>query len=922
MASRQDYRKPRNKELRDLVWNLPHPLRVKDSEGRVLWQNRLAEELEGDGAWNAHSVSWQNHKAVLEIPEELRSEAQDRVDELEAEVARLKKQQRQTARKKRRAEKVAKQKGDEQLEKQLRSRVAELEKKLGKLPKQLEDLTAENQKLKAQVKESKADSRQSERVAELERELKWAREESAHRLEDVERRQEENARQADALLKAMQQISELEERLAKAGEPGKELQDLKEDKAALETWVEELEQKKEAAEKLAAQKSNELEELEKAFADFKEQVEIADSEREVQDQLAAKVAELEALETALEREQQTFEKEKSELLERLASQEAETESLKAGVTGSQETAAVVGGEDLEELKQELEEVKTDLQLSQRKEKRLTDKVKTLEELREEHAKVLKMLREDLEESREHERELKSTLKLYAEFNEEMDRVKSESKSLKEEVERLKSVEAELKAKLEAGPKNPVSASGEDLSVSVKNQIEFLQKRLAGTEKDLDAARADLKREKAQNQSSKESEKLAFQDVLTGLPNKHMIDRYLGYAHHTSRSAGKALGLFLIDITGFRLLNKTYGWEWGDSLLKAVGERLNSMRGSSHMVARLGQDQFLLLAADLDRGTLSTYVQDASRSLLEALSYPFEVEGEEVKLTGAVGVSLGPLEGDSSQGLYDQAFKALREAKRKGTSKFATFDENLKQSLQRTKTYSKQMAHAIEKDEFKAVFQPVVRLGRGITGLELLLRWEHRDQRLLEPSEFLKPALESGLIFKITERVWPKAFSRFARWRKMRPGLTLSINLSDRELLSRSLLNRAVETAKKCELEPASIIFEVRDSSRLRISSTWWRVLQEYSQAGFGLCLDDFASDASLFGTLAYGGFVQAKMRVQDEKNIRLVKAPQAGKKVLYGAKYLQNKFDEKALVKAGFDLAQGYAVSLPLDYADVDMLLG
>ena len=156
---------------------------------------------------------------------------------------------------------------------------------------------------------------------------------------------------------------------------------------------------------------------------------------------------------------------------------------------------------------------------------------------------------------------------------------------------------------------------------------------------------------------------------------------------------------------------------------------------------------------------------------------------------------------------------------------------------------------------------------------------------------------------------------------MRPGLTLSINLSDRELLNPSVLKRAIDLARENQVDPKSIIFEVRDQSRLRRFPTWWKVLQDYSTAGFGLCLDDFASDASLFGTLAFSGFTQAKMNVQDQSSLKLITAPQASKGVLYGVKRLQTKFDNKALARAGFHLAQGYAVSPPLDYVAVDSVL-
>jgi diguanylate cyclase (GGDEF)-like protein len=934
MASPSDYRKPRNKELRDLTWNLPFPLRVTDVDGKVIWQNPAAESFDQDCPWSSLPMTWQNKRAVLELPDQTRDpETAERLKELEEEVARLKKQQRQTARKKRQAEDSArkKEKSDAAIlkkEQKLREQLEKLERDNKKLRDQKEKLKEQSEKARAEAKELRDSAKKSiknqasqEELESLRVQVERAREEAALRLEDVDRHRQENDRQAEALMNALEQVDILERALSEGPSSGqleshRDISDLEErvaqlqeDKKTLEAWVEELE------DKLAQSKDGSVE----------QEGSLATVQLKLQEQLAEKVGEFEALERTLEREQDAFEKERQDLQDRLSAHEEEFRKLRESIECSP-SSSDASGVELEELKEELSDTKADLQLSKRRENRLEEKLRTLEELREEHSKVLTMLKEDLQETRERERELKATVKLYSDFRREMDETREESKTLKEQVRVLRKSEALLQEQLSAQPAVPsrIDPSAETISMSssVKNQIDFLKKRLSGTEQKLDETKSLLEKERTQNQSSKEAEKLAFQDNLTGLPNRNMVERYLNYTHHQAQATGRVVGLFLIDVNGFRLLNETYGREWGDSLLKAVGERLNGMRGASHLVARLGQDQFLLLAADIEKPSTSTFVQEASKSLLEALAYPFEVEGEEVKLTGSIGVSLGPLEGNSSSELFEHSVRALETAKRKGVSQFALYDDKVRLARQRESMYSQQMAHALGKDEFKPVFQPVFHLGKGIVlGLELLLRWEHRDQRVLKPAEFLEPAVNSGLIFSITEKIWPKAFRELAKWRKMRPGLTMSINLSDRELLNPTILKRAVELAKQVQVDPQAIIFEVRDQSRLRMSPVWWTVLQGFSKAGFGLCLDDFASDSSLFGTLAYSGFTQAKMSVQDQRAFQLVTAPQAAKGILYGVKHLQTKFDKKALAKAGFHLAQGFAVSDPLDYADVDMVL-
>ena len=912
MASSNDYRKPRNKELKDLTWNLPYALRIKDSDGRVLWQNRTAEELDERADWSEYPVSWQNQKAILELPVDRSSvEARNRIAELEEEVSRLKKHQRDTARKKKRAEEKARQK---------QKTAGAAEKREEKLQEQLEKLQRENDKLKAELEQAstgaeggKESKRLRKQVKQLEeqlasknksfeqvsseldsqaKELERLRQESGARSQEVETLSKEKER----LEKALAELPEAVE--APAADPVLEekVDKLSEDKKALENWVEELEEKLDAEKTRAAGLETELAKAEKRYRDL---------EAEGSDRVADEIAE----------QIESLKQEKSDFQDRLAAQEEELENLR--VLASQKSSEPAG--DSTRLQEELEETKAALASATRREERLSEKLKTLEELRQEHSNVLSMLREDLKDSREREKELKETIKLYSEVRQKLEEAR-------ERIATLEASEEKLKEQLNGGGDSRATggapADEDTLSISVKTQIKFLEKRVADTEKKLDAANAQLQKEQAQNKSAKETERLAYQDTLTTLPNRNMIDRYLSYAHQQSRSSGRSLGLFLIDIDGFRYLNNTFGRDWADELLKAVGQRLNSMRGASHLVARKGQDQFILLAADIENKAAPTFCQEAARSLLEALAYPFDVSGQEVKLTGSIGASLGPLEGDSSLGLYEHSMMALEQAKRRGTSQFVLFDESVRQKEQKESVYAKQMEHAIEKDEFKAVFQPVFHLGKGLVmGLELLLRWEHRDQRELKPGDFLDAAIKSGLIFKMTERVWPKAFQNFAKWQRMRPGLTLSINLCDKELLSPSLLKKAVQWVQQYGVAPSSVIFEVRDQSRLRRSPNWWQILQDYHAAGFGLCLDDFGSDASYFGTLAYQGFKQAKVRVNDERALQLVASPQAGKHVHYCAKFLQNKFDKKALTKAGFHLAQGYAVSRPLDYDGVDMVL-
>ena len=169
MAPPNDYRKPKNKELRDLTWNLPHPLRIKDESGKVLWRNKAAESCQGETGWTNFPISWQNRKALLEIPEPVsESEASSQIGELQAEIERLKKQQRQTARKKRQAETKSKK----------AAKAADASgKRDSKLQEKLTSSEKENKRLKDELAEAKRAKKSSggaalaRETARLEKEL-------------------------------------------------------------------------------------------------------------------------------------------------------------------------------------------------------------------------------------------------------------------------------------------------------------------------------------------------------------------------------------------------------------------------------------------------------------------------------------------------------------------------------------------------------------------------------------------------------------------------------------------------------------------------------------------------------------------------------------------------------------------------------
>lgn len=1020
MAPPRDYRKPRNQEMRDLLALLPHPVRVVDGAGQVLWQNEASERLQEEPQWETRRTTWQGQKALLAMPVLIADTPSPQLAELEAENERLRRQQRDTARRKKKAEDSArhteKAAGDvEKRESKLRQQLEKAERRIEELEetaqrsfeealKSFEDGLAppagkakSKGKAKAKSKAKGRGAKSQELMVGESFELELKALEQAHTglradfvsLQEAEARWREEKRKLEAENKRLETESRkaadarerLDQEKKKLKARVRELERSREDMPAvvdtaglqaqleaeraqldaertrllerMEAEKTRLGQKTEAEKKklrdqLEAESSHRREQLQRAesryeelkaeYELFRKETEEQETARLLEEQLSAKVREFEELERIFEEEQRALVTQKQELEHRLVEQEEEWARLKSTVQKPVPEQPIPEESRLREVEADLEEARRSLAESMRREARLEERLDSANELREEQSKVMALMKDELGELRERERDFRESLKSYGNFRQELQQAKedlvrqrAEADGLRDSVERLKTRLLESRqelaeARASAPPavaSSPTSASGSDtLTISpIKSQLDFATNRLRETEKQLDEARAALR--KAQNDavSSKDTEKLAFQDSLTGLPNRHIVDRYLDFSHKQARGGNRAYSLFLIDLDGFRVLNETFGREWGDALLRAVAERLNGMRGANHIFARHSQDRFLLLAADLMRAGADKFVVDASKSLLGALAHPFEVKGESIKLSGSIGIALGPGTLEDPRHMFLQAEAALDTAKAMGAGSYFLHNDALLQKAQRDHTYMRQMAQAIERQEIHAVYQPVFSFARGgASGAELLLRWKHRDQRIIKPDEFLDVALRSGLMSAITASLWPQAFRALSRWRKMRPGFTLSINLSDRELLNPTLTERALGWAREARVEPEAILFEVRDNSPLRFTSAWWSVLGTLHRAGFGLVLDDYQSEGSLFSTLAYAGFVQAKIAV-DEKNPICMRAPNAAKNLQYCAKRLQANFDQKLLKKAGFDLAQGYAVASPFDEDQMDGVL-
>ncbi|WP_232300983.1 putative bifunctional diguanylate cyclase/phosphodiesterase [Caldimonas taiwanensis] len=270
--------------------------------------------------------------------------------------------------------------------------------------------------------------------------------------------------------------------------------------------------------------------------------------------------------------------------------------------------------------------------------------------------------------------------------------------------------------------------------------------------------------------------LAHHDALTGLPNRMSFMEHLDQRMDQARRTEDALALLFVDLDDFKRVNDSLGHLVGDRLLQTVAQRITASLRHSDRVARFGGDEFMvLLGAVRDRAD----VEDVARKLLEAIEQPIEVDALRLSVTPSIGIALFPAHAQSPGELIKHADRAMYQAKAQGRATFRFFDPALGSAARAALELESQLSRALDEDQFRLQFQPQVRAADGaIVCVEALLRWQHPDDRLLVPGDFLAVAEQQRLMLPIGHWVMRQALRTTRRWRER--GLTdarMALNVS-------------------------------------------------------------------------------------------------------------------------------------------------
>jgi diguanylate cyclase (GGDEF)-like protein len=342
---------------------------------------------------------------------------------------------------------------------------------------------------------------------------------------------------------------------------------------------------------------------------------------------------------------------------------------------------------------------------------------------------------------------------------------------------------------------------------------------------------------------------ALHDPLTALPNRALfVDRLRGALDRSRRTGGPVVVLFL-DVDGFKQINDTLGHGAGDRLLIVLAERFQEMLRPMDTVARFGGDEFTFLFEGLDSEAEAALV---AHRITQSAGVPLTLSGQQRTVSISIGVYIVTDPEEEIEDVIRQADTAMYRAKESGGARYEVFEDVMARLPGPRSHLERELRQAIERAELRVHYQPRVSFDdeTGLEGFEALVRWEHPELGLMEPIEFMSIAEETGLIVPIGEWVLDTALDQVERWRESRPGVTISVNLSARQLSDAHLVEHLAATMRDGGHDPAVLCLEVAEGALEAAPQLAMRQLAALNELGITLAVDDFGTGTTSSITLS------------------------------------------------------------------------
>lgn len=439
-----------------------------------------------------------------------------------------------------------------------------------------------------------------------------------------------------------------------------------------------------------------------------------------------------------------------------------------------------------------------------------------------------------------------------------------------------------------------------------------------------AARASS--ELQRRESEQRVRRLAYQDTLTGLPNRAHLHEHLVQLLDTPQNKVQRGALLLIDLDYFKTINDALGHEVGDNLLRAVARRIQENCDRQSFLARLGGDEFVTLVHKQDDETTSEfeeYITLLAQRLLTQLAYPVYTGDRAFTLGASIGIVRFPENGTNESDLLRHADMALYQAKNKGRGIFQLYLPELEEYAKRRLQLEAGLRTAIEKNELDIHYQPQIDLHGNVSGVEALLRWHSQELGTISPDEFIPVAEETGLIHSIGIWIIEQVCTQLTLWERNDIPFNgyISINVCPWQFARPDFVNDVSQLIRRHEIDPHRIMLELTETALLNDINETILKLKELRQLGLHISLDDFGTGYSSLAYIRDLPLDQLKIdkffvnELSSRKEHTLIESMIAiGKKMKLTvvAEGVENSEQRDKLVELGCEYFQGYFFCEPL----------